>query len=49
MPDVTIAYKNSTIASINGSGAISLSTAGRYCEDDITVTYAPNFEDITIS
>ena len=49
MPDVTIAYKNSTIASIAGPGAISLSTAGRYCEDDITVTYAPNFEDITIS
>ena len=39
MPDVTIAYKNSTIASITGSGAVSLSTAGRYCEDNITVDY----------
>ena len=52
MPDVTIAYKNSTIASITGSGAVSLSTAGRYCEDDITVTYTkptPKLQEKTIT
>ena len=52
MPDVTIAYKNSTIASITGSGAVSLSTAGRYCEDNITVDYTkptPKLQEKTIT
>lgn len=52
MPDVTIAYKNSTIASITGSGAVSLSTAGRYCEDNIIVNYTkptPKLQEKTIT
>ena len=51
MPDVTIAYKNSTITSLSSSGAVALSTAGKYLEDDLTITYTaplPNLSSIFI-
>lgn len=37
--DVTISYKGSSIATMSASGTKTLETEGKYCEDDITVTY----------
>ena len=39
MAGVTIGYKGSTIATIQGTGSKTLLTEGKYCEDDITVDY----------
>lgn len=39
MADVDISYKGNVIASMNDSGMAILETAGKYCEDDITVAY----------
>lgn len=39
MPDVNISYKGSQIASMEGSGVKTLLTSGKYCEDDIFVSY----------
>ena len=39
MPDIEIGYKGSTIASMSSSGILTLSTAGKYCEDNITIDY----------
>lgn len=39
MPDVTISYKDSQIASMDASGTKTLLTEGKYCEDDIVVQY----------
>ena len=39
MPDVTISYKGSQIASMDASGTKTLLTEGKYCEDDITIQY----------
>ena len=39
MPDIDISFKGSTIASISDSGVTVLNTEGKYCEDNITVTY----------
>lgn len=39
MPDVNISYKGSQIASMGGSGVKTLLTSGKYCEDDIFVSY----------
>lgn len=39
MPDVTISYKGSSIATMTSSGTKTLETAGTYCEDDITIDY----------
>jgi hypothetical protein len=39
MSDITIDYKGSTIATINSSGITTLGTSGKWCEDDITLTY----------
>ena len=41
MADVTINYKGSTIAEMNGTATKTLKTSGKYCEGDITVSYAP--------
>ena len=52
MPDVTRAYKNYTITSLSNSGAVALSTAGKYLEDDLTITYTaplPNLSSISIT
>ena len=39
MAGVTIGYKGSTIATIQGTGAKTLKTSGKYCEGDISVDY----------
>lgn len=39
MAGVTIGYKGSTIATIQGGGSKTLKTAGKYCEGDISVDY----------
>ena len=39
MADVEISYKGNTIASMSASGAKTLLTKGKYCEDDINVVY----------
>ena len=40
MADLTIKYKGNPIAELSDSGTKTLKTAGKYCEDDITVEYA---------
>ena len=40
MADLTIKYKGNSIAELSESGTKTLKTAGKYCEDDITVEYA---------
>ena len=39
MSDITIEYKGNTIATMDASGIKTLETEGKYCEDDITVSY----------
>ncbi|MBQ7655150.1 MAG: hypothetical protein IJS41_01435 [Clostridia bacterium] len=39
MSGVAITYKGATIASMSDSGNKTLGTAGKYCEDDISVAY----------
>lgn len=39
MAEVTIKYKDSTIAEFNESGSKTLGTKGKYCEGDIVVNY----------
>ena len=39
MPDITVSYSGSSIATINASGTTTLGTGGKWCEDDITLTY----------
>lgn len=39
MADVTISYNGSDIATMSASGTKTLETQGKYCTDDITVTY----------
>ena len=50
MPDVTISYKNTNIATLSATGTKTLLTEGKYCEDDIVVSYAkpaPSLETVT--
>ena len=39
MSDITIQYKGSTIAEMSAAGTKTLNTSGKYCEDNITVSY----------
>ena len=39
MADVEIKYKGASIAALDASGTKTLKTYGKYCEDDITVSY----------
>ena len=39
MADITLSYKGSTIAEISDSATKTMNTAGKYCEDDITLVY----------
>lgn len=52
MSDITLTYKGSTIATMEASGTKTLKTAGKYCEDDITLQYvrpsAPTQNDDSI-
>ena len=44
--NVTVSYAGSQIASLDSSGTRTLLTSGKYCEDNITVTYTePVHED----
>ena len=40
MSDLTVRFKGQPIAEMTESGTKTLKTAGKYCEDDITVEYA---------
>ena len=40
MADLTIKFKGQSIAEMTESGTKTLKTAGKYCEDDISVEYA---------
>lgn len=39
MADVEIKYKGAVIATLDETGTKTLKTSGKYCEDDITVSY----------
>ena len=39
MADVELKYKDAVIATLNETGTKTLKTSGKYCEDDITVSY----------
>lgn len=39
MPDITVSYEGNTIATMSASGTKTFYTAGKYCDDDITLTY----------
>lgn len=41
MADVTIKYKDTAIATLDGTGSKTLETSGTYCEGNIKVEYAP--------
>ena len=40
MADLTIKFKGNPIVEMTESGIKTLKTAGKYCEDDITVEYS---------
>ena len=44
MADLTIKFKGQPIVEMTESGTKTLKTAGKYCEDDITVEYAKSAE-----
>lgn len=39
MADVEVSYENSVIKTLSASGQAVLHTAGKYCDDDITIDY----------
>lgn len=39
MSDITVTFKNQTILTMDASGSKDLLTQGKYCEDDITISY----------
>lgn len=39
MADITLTYKGATISEISASGTTTIETAGKYCEDNITLSY----------
>ena len=39
MSDITVTYKDSTIATMDASGTKTLKTAGKYCDGDIGIEY----------
>lgn len=39
MSDITVTFKNETILTMDASGSKDLLTQGKYCEDDISITY----------
>lgn len=39
MPDVTLTYKGQTILELDESGTRNIKLSGKYCEDDIELTY----------
>lgn len=49
MSDITVSYKGSTIATMEASGTKTLLTNGKYCEDDITLTYVKSGGGATVA
>lgn len=45
MPDVSIKYGGEEIAAMNGTGTKTLKTGGRWCDQNVTVTYTPAADD----
>lgn len=46
MSDISVSYKNITIAQLSESGNVVLATEGKYCEDNIEIEYVspqPNY------
>lgn len=39
MPDVTLLYKGQTILELDESATRYIKLSGKYCEDDISLTY----------
>ena len=39
MSDITVTFKNQTILTMDASGSEDFLTQGKYCEDDISITY----------
>lgn len=39
MADITLTYKGNTILEMSASGSKTIETAGKYCEDDIGLSY----------
>lgn len=39
MADVEVSYKGNTIGSLSATGSLTLETEGKYCEDDIGISY----------
>lgn len=39
MSDITVTFKNETILTMDASGSKDLLTQGKYCEDDISISY----------
>ena len=49
MSDITVTFKNETILTMDASGSKDLLTQGKYCEDDISITYVKPGGGTTIS
>ena len=41
MANVTVKYKNSAVAELSESGSRVLNTSGKYCEENIEISYVP--------
>lgn len=39
MADVSVIYKENTLAELSASGTLTMHTSGHYCEDDILIEY----------
>lgn len=49
MADVNITYKGASIATMDASGTKTLETGGKFCEDDIDISYTKPSSGITPS
>lgn len=49
MADVSIKYNGATIAELAEGQSKTLKTAGTYCENDIDISYTPNFRMYDVS
>lgn len=49
MSEVTVKYKDEVIADLPNGGACILRTANKYCEDDVSVEYAPRHKSYELT
>lgn len=49
MANVTIKYKDTTIAEMDGKGSKTLKTSGTYCEGNVVVDYTPNIKSYEVT